>query len=308
MVDAEPMGDYVDIAEPRPWVVTLRGSGRATDVAFRVRWRRWWQNCFWRLRRVSGADVLTRIAAAFHPALATLLVALVTVFAGLIGLWGWIWITALKATALRLSRGGTTLPCEETLLNYYMLVDLCFNLLPMALVCVPEVYQRWGLVLSLPLPLAWTVVGVAVVWRGPPCGGKRDVDLFGSVRPYVYLAALGYLLAGLGYALAMLDEVSGNNFLARLYWNIALEPATPAPPLLSPEEALAGLPRLPPVSPELKDKDCLICFGNFATGAESAVRTLCGHHWHEQCLAHWCRSRLSCPLCRAPVGDVFLVG
>jgi len=240
MVDAEPMGDYVDIAEPRPWVVTLRGSGRATDVAFRVRWRRWWQNCFWRLRRVSGADVLTRIAAAFHPALATLLVALVTVFAGLIGLWGWIWITALKATALRLSRGGTTLPCEETLLNYYMLVDLCFNLLPMALVCVPEVYQRWGLVLSLPLPLAWTVVGVAVVWRGPPCGGKRDVDLFGSVRPYVYLAALGYLLAGLGYALAMLDEVSGNNFLARLYWNIALEPATPAPPLLSPEEALAG--------------------------------------------------------------------
>jgi len=305
MEEIEPMGDFVHIAEDEPRVVALRG--RAANDALRLRWRHWWRHWLWRLRRRSGADVLARAAAACHPAVATLLVALATMLAALIGLWGWIWMMALKATVLRMSRGWTKLPCEEPLLNYYMLVDLCFNLLPMALVCVPEVYQRWGLFLSLPLPLVWTVVGVVVIWEGPPCGGKRDVDLFGSVRLYVYLAALGYLLAALGAALVLLDEVAGYNLLGRLYWSIALEPETPAPPLLSPEEAMHGLPRLPPVSPELNDKDCLICFGNFASGGEFAVRTLCGHHWHEQCLANWCRSRLSCPLCRAPIGDILAV-
>lgn len=297
------MGDFVDIGQAR--VVTLRG--RAANSAFRPRWRHWWRHWLWRLRRGSGADTLARVAAVFHPAVATLLVALATILAALMGLWGWIWMMALKATFLRLSRGGTMLLCEEPLLNFYMLVDLFFNLLPMALVCVPEVYQRWGLLLSLPLPLAWTVVGLGVVWRDPPCSGKRDVDLYGSVRLYVYLAALGYLLAAVGFALVLLDEVAGSNFLGRLYWSMLLEPETPAPPLLSPEEAMDGLPRLPPISPELTDKDCLICFGNFANGSESAVRTLCGHHWHEQCLAKWCLSRLSCPLCRAPVGNVVAV-
>jgi len=53
--------------------------------------------------------------------------------------------------------------------------------------------------------------------------------------------------------------------------------------------------------------ECPICAESFAgepgTQTRAVVRTPCNHHFHEECLAHWCRKHLDCPLCRAQVGE-----
>lgn len=46
--------------------------------------------------------------------------------------------------------------------------------------------------------------------------------------------------------------------------------------------------------------DCPICCGSMDRGA--VVRTDCSHHFHEDCLATWCRNHLTCPSCRTAVG------
>merc|ERR1719215_1308241 len=33
------------------------------------------------------------------------------------------------------------------------------------------------------------------------------------------------------------------------------------------------------------------------------VRTKCGHHFHEECLARWCKNHVDCPMCRAVIGE-----
>merc|ERR1712107_210049 len=47
---------------------------------------------------------------------------------------------------------------------------------------------------------------------------------------------------------------------------------------------------------------CAICSEALA-GSKIAVKTLCSHFFHEDCLAHWCSDHLNCPLCRRPVGE-----
>jgi hypothetical protein len=74
------------------------------------------------------------------------------------------------------------------------------------------------------------------------------------------------------------------------------------------------LPKVPADAPELIDEsdgtvmDCPICADSFAgepgTPYKEVVRTPCNHHFHEECLAHWCRKHLDCPLCRAQVGEI----
>jgi len=74
------------------------------------------------------------------------------------------------------------------------------------------------------------------------------------------------------------------------------------------------LPKVPPNAAELIDEsdgtvmDCPICADSFAgepgTQPMVIVRTPCNHHFHEECLAHWCRKHLDCPLCRAQVGEI----
>jgi len=44
--------------------------------------------------------------------------------------------------------------------------------------------------------------------------------------------------------------------------------------------------------------ECLICFNSFAEANETIVKTRCGHYWHRECLATWCRTCQTCPHCR----------
>eukprot|EP00446_Apocalathium_sp_SHHI-4_P031186 CAMPEP_0177230872 /NCGR_PEP_ID=MMETSP0367-20130122/42452_1 /TAXON_ID=447022 ORGANISM="Scrippsiella hangoei-like, Strain SHHI-4" /NCGR_SAMPLE_ID=MMETSP0367 /ASSEMBLY_ACC=CAM_ASM_000362 /LENGTH=155 /DNA_ID=CAMNT_0018681343 /DNA_START=223 /DNA_END=687 /DNA_ORIENTATION=- len=67
------------------------------------------------------------------------------------------------------------------------------------------------------------------------------------------------------------------------------------------------LPKVPNDATELIDSedssimDCPICTSTL--GEDVVVRTNCSHHFHEECLARWCKNHVDCPLCRAQVGS-----
>lgn len=44
-------------------------------------------------------------------------------------------------------------------------------------------------------------------------------------------------------------------------------------------------------------EECPICLTAYSADKE-IVRTACGHTFHLECLATWCRNRVACPLCR----------
>lgn len=74
------------------------------------------------------------------------------------------------------------------------------------------------------------------------------------------------------------------------------------------EQAVHELPKVPLGDPELLDpedrepSECVICSEDHSVAVGlGVVRTPCGHHFHEACLARWCRNHTSCPICRADV-------
>jgi len=75
------------------------------------------------------------------------------------------------------------------------------------------------------------------------------------------------------------------------------------------EKAVRALPKVPNDSNELIDAednkvmDCPICMESYMADMRAVVRAPCGHYYHEDCLATWCKTHLDCPLCRNPVGD-----
>lgn len=47
--------------------------------------------------------------------------------------------------------------------------------------------------------------------------------------------------------------------------------------------------------------DCSICLGEFREGAMLRLLPKCSHAFHIPCIDTWLRSRVNCPLCRAPI-------
>ncbi len=52
----------------------------------------------------------------------------------------------------------------------------------------------------------------------------------------------------------------------------------------------------------LGESDCAICLAELQEGAELAMPRRCGHVFHAECLAEWCKTKgalaASCPLCK----------
>ncbi|XP_078444799.1 uncharacterized protein LOC144713932 [Wolffia australiana] len=47
--------------------------------------------------------------------------------------------------------------------------------------------------------------------------------------------------------------------------------------------------------------DCSICLGEFRDGDRLRVLPKCSHAFHVACIEPWLRSRVNCPVCRAPI-------
>lgn len=68
-------------------------------------------------------------------------------------------------------------------------------------------------------------------------------------------------------------------------------------------DSIRNLPKISPNSPALLDPEdglflrCAIC-AEALGGAEIAVKTMCSHFFHEECLVRWCKDHIHCPLCR----------
>jgi hypothetical protein len=83
--------------------------------------------------------------------------------------------------------------------------------------------------------------------------------------------------------------------------------ASPLPQRGLPASVLQSLPVTVYGSPGGKDKDaleCAVCLSEVGDGEK--VRTLpkCSHGFHVECIDMWFHSHDTCPLCRAPVGDL----
>lgn len=74
------------------------------------------------------------------------------------------------------------------------------------------------------------------------------------------------------------------------------------------EKAVHRLQKVPNDSQDLVDPedgivmDCPICAESLGD-QDPVVRTPCLHHFHEHCLARWCKNHVDCPLCREQVGE-----
>ena len=57
----------------------------------------------------------------------------------------------------------------------------------------------------------------------------------------------------------------------------------------------------------LGESDCAICLAELQEGAELAMPRRCGHVFHAECLAEWCKTKgalaASCPLCKRMISD-----
>ncbi|PIN19463.1 hypothetical protein CDL12_07866 [Handroanthus impetiginosus] len=50
-----------------------------------------------------------------------------------------------------------------------------------------------------------------------------------------------------------------------------------------------------------RDSLCCVCLGELEVKEEVVQVASCKHVFHTECIRHWLRNNLTCPLCRAPV-------
>lgn len=53
-----------------------------------------------------------------------------------------------------------------------------------------------------------------------------------------------------------------------------------------------------------EDEMCSICLSTFDEGEKVKMLPKCTHTFHPDCIDEWLRTRSSCPLCRASIGDL----
>jgi len=202
---------------------------------------------------------------------------------------------ALFATAMFF-----TLPCDQPLNRYFVSSLAVGHLAPWL---VKQVLRRpWVrrsprriLLVSVcgSVP-GWTVMawGFWMVWSCRTCQ-QTNPHLYYPVKHFIYGQVVLFMLTTVFFSIGFRGVLAYASTLAE-------SPGC--------QDAVRALPKVPGDAPELLDPtdgtlvDCPICAESF--GSELAVvRTPCGHHFHEHCLARWCANHVDCPMCRAPVGE-----
>jgi hypothetical protein len=197
-----------------------------------------------------------------------------------------------------------SLPCDQPL-NMYLLTTLTVGQISSQLVNI-LLRQRWAqpqrvriaLSVSGPVP-GWIVIawGLKMLLSCRTCE-TTNPGLFYPTRNLVYAQTIFFVLTTIFFSIGF------PGVLARLMASMAdnLRPGC--------EKAVHELPKVSEDDPELIDPEdgaimeCPICADAFrgSTVTKAIVRTDCGHHFHEQCLATWCKNHMDCPMCREPVG------
>jgi len=227
---------------------------------------------------------------------------LVLVFASLVMLFVYCWAEAILATL----RYGE-LPCDVPL-SRYVWIQLCIWWVVTSIRAQPQdsegaVFRVMSTVGANTMGLLVLGAGYAWIVTSRTCQQTNPM-LYQAVKHLLYFQTAWVVFSFTFYAGAML----------LLRWaaldGFDLDPTLEAEPRRSCEEAVFALPKVPLNAQELLDPEdgrpteCAVCSEEHSAAVGLVVvRTRCEHHFHEVCLARWCREHSSCPICRAGIGD-----
>jgi len=186
-------------------------------------------------------------------------------------------------------------PCDQPL-KYYLLTAFIYLTIPQQVVqnvATPRMPQKTYLVLmrALSIPSALVLgAGLSMVWCSETCS-QTNPELFYPARRMIYIQVFTMVATPLLAVASLLG-------LRILLLNLSSFGAGPGC-----ARAVRALPRVRVGAPELVEEDaaikaCPICLELLSDPGKDMVRTPCGHHFHQGCLATWCSSRLTCPVCR----------
>lgn len=207
-----------------------------------------------------------------------------------------IFVGAFQATVNKFDK-----PCDQPL-RIYMIVGMLWSQICNYIMKYltpegprnPVRYFRNLMLVQLPgyALIAW---GVYMINSCETCQ-KTNPGLFYAIQKYVYAQVIYSVLS-----LVMIGTLAfGFRRVIELIGKLSKTPGC--------EAAVRSLPKIPAGSAELISPQdntvfiCSICLEEL-TGPSSIVKTPCVHYFHEDCLATWCKNRMSCPMCRQDVGQ-----
>lgn len=253
------------------------------------------------VRRQQVQERMMRVLWARFKVLIVLL--LIILFAGLLS-FAILLFWNVKALMFHFSE-----PCDQPL-NYYLITVLGVGQISRPVAGSNRIGQSqrvaWILQFMASLPgyivIGW---GVYMVNKCTTCQ-TTNPELYYSTKYYIYFQI------GIVLLLSLVVTVGFSGAFA--FFSMLKDRSK-----VGCEKAVRQLPRVPWNSPELVDEEddsiigeCPICTDSFSLeGSPSEdsceraiVRTPCSHHFHEDCLAKWCRNHTDCPLCRAQIGEL----
>jgi len=190
-------------------------------------------------------------------------------------------------------------PCDQPL-RYYMLLSLTWAQIPNRMMqWAQRNYQLSSarmvaatIIVSIPgwLILGW---GLYMIDAAKTCP-KTNPNLYWPTRHYIQIQALFTVLLMVISIMSLL----GLRQVLLVLNKLSVKPGC--------EKAVRELPKVRNDAPELIDAadgqavDCIVCMEPL-TDARDVVRAPCAHHFHEECLATWCKNHLDCPTCRRQI-------
>lgn len=213
-----------------------------------------------------------------------------------------LFIKAVHASIFHISK-----PCDQPMLQYYILVTMLWSQVPSTV----SDYLRQRL---RPSPMAslilrticsipgWLVIayGIYMVESAKTCQ-ETNPQLYWPLRNFIYAQVV---IAVLALSVTILALLNIRHILYMLNWMLQT-----LHPQLGCEKAVHKLPKIDKDSSELFDQsdgspiDCCICMESLPGSELPVVRAPCAHCFHEECLASWCKNHVDCPLCRQQVGE-----
>jgi hypothetical protein len=190
--------------------------------------------------------------------------------------------------------------CDQPL-KYYLMVSIVWSQIPRLVqetmrYCECSVNARMVVTILLALP-GWAILGwgMYMVGSADTCP-ETNPGLYFPTRNFIFAHLLCNMLLLSCTVILLLGLRRFLLYLGRLHAGKGCV------------QAVHELPKVQVGSAELLAEDgqvvaCSICLEPLSDQERPIVRTPCRHCFHEECLAHWCENRLTCPLCRQQVGE-----
>jgi len=217
----------------------------------------------------------------------------------------YIWLSAFSALVSHANK-----PCDEPL-KYYLLIAFVYLCIPqqvVANVATPSMTDKKRAVLMQALFLPSFLIlglGLSMVWYSKTCS-ETNPELFYPARRMIYLQVFTMVAAPVLAVISLIVLLSATPWRTFLL-NVSQFGGGPgcAGAVRNLPQVLVGAPELVSEGSEgeASIQACPICLEELSDPGKDIVRTPCGHHFHRSCLATWCTSRLTCPVCRDRVAE-----